>query len=133
MSINGITFKKGATGITVSDGTDTVWTDDGLDVKNGIHIVDSSSTDFITRPHGTFKNRPAQLQPDGTWSKGKRDFNITMPIVLASGATSFPVFRGAMEFHPEMTAAQILELRMLACQAIMDAELDAYFTYGSVK
>lgn len=131
--INGITLKKGATGISVTAGTDAVWTDDGLDVKNGIHVVDSTSTNFITRPHATFKNRPAQLQPDGTWSKGKRDFNVTTPIVLASGATSFPVFRGGMELHPEMTAAQILELKMLACQMIMDAELDAYYTYGSIK
>lgn len=133
MAINGITLMKGATGITVTAGTSAVYTDDGLEVKNGIHVVDSTATNFITRPHATFKNKPAALQPDGSWSKGRRDFNITTPIVLASGATSFPVFRGTMELHPEMTAAQILELKMLACQIIMDAELAEYFSYGSIK
>lgn len=131
--INGITFKKAATGVTVVGGVDAVYTDDGLEVKNGIHVVDSTAINFITRAHGTFKNKPAQLQPDGTYSKGKRDFNITTPIILASGAVSFPVFRGNMELHPEMSAAQILELKMLACQSIMDAELDAYFAFGSIR
>lgn len=131
--INGITLLKGATGITVTAGTSAVYTDDGLEVKNGIHVVDSTASSFITRPHATFKNRGAQLLPDGTYSKGRRDFNITTPIVLASGAVSFPVFRGTMELHPEMSAAQILELKMLACQCIMDSELVDYFSYGSVK
>lgn len=131
--INGITFLKGATGITVTGGTNAVYTDDGLDVKNGIHIVDSTATNFITRPHATFRNRPATRLSDGTYSKGKRDFNITTPIVLASTAISFPVFRGTMELHPEMSPAQILELKMMACQAIMDAELNEYYSYGSVK
>lgn len=133
MSINGISLQKGATGITVTAGTATTYTDDGLDVKGGIHVVDSSATNFITRPHMTFKNKPAALQSNGTWSKGKRDFNVTTPIVLASGAVAFPVFRGTVELHPEMTAAQILELRMLACQMIMDSELSDYFAYGSIK
>lgn len=133
MSINGISLQKGATGITVTAGTATVFTDDGLDVKGGIHVVDSTATNFITRPHMTFKNKPAALQSDGTWSKGKRDINLTTPIVLASGKTAFPVFRGTFEIHPEMTAAQILELRMLACQMIMDAELNDFYSYGSVK
>lgn len=131
--INGISLMKGATGITVTAGTAAVFTDDGLDVKNGIHVVDSTATNFVTRAHATFKNKPAALQPDGTWSKGKRDFNITTPIVLASGKTSFPVFRGNMELHPEMSPAQILELKMLACQAIMDSELNEFYSYGSVK
>lgn len=131
--INGITFMKGANGITVTAGEAAVFTDDGLEVKNGIHVVDSTNSNFITRAHGTFKNKPAQLQSDGSFSKGKRDFNITTPILLASGAVSFPVFRGNMELHPEMTAAQILELKMLACQAIMSSELNDYFTFGSVR
>lgn len=131
--INGATFMKGATGITVTAGTSAAFTDDGLEVKNGIHVVDSTATNFITRPHATFKNRPAQLQPDGTWSKGKRDINITTPIVLASGLVSFPVYRGTFELHPEMTAAQILELKMLACQSIMDADLNDYYSFGSIK
>lgn len=133
MAINGITLLKGATGITVTAGIGTVFSDDGLDVKNGIHVVDTTEANFIIRKHLTFKNKGAQLLPDGTYSKGKRDFNVTAPFVLASGKTSFPVFRGTMELHPEMTAAQILELRILSCQAIMDAELDSYYSIGSVK
>lgn len=131
--INGITLLKGATGMTVTAGSGAVYVDDGLTVTNGIHVVDSSSTNFVTRPHATFKNRSHQLLPDGTYSKRKLDFNVTTPIVLASGAVSFPVFRGNMELHPEMSAAQILELKMLAAQLIIDAELADFYNYGSVK
>lgn len=129
--INGVTLKKGATGITVTAGTDAIYVSDGLDVKNGIHIVDSSATSFITRPHMTFKNRPAALQFDGSWSKGRRDMNVTTPIVLASGKTSFPVYRGTFELHPEMTDAQLLELKLLAVQAIMDLELADFYKFGA--
>lgn len=124
----------GATGITVTAGTAAAFVDDGLDVKNGLHVVDATSTDFITRKHATFKNRPATPQADGSYSKGKRDINLTTPIVHpTNGKTLFPVFRGTFEIPPEMTAAQRLELRLLACQLIMDSETDDFYDFGSTK
>lgn len=132
MSINGVSLLKAATGIVVNGGTATVFTDDGLEVKNGIHVIDAANPSFQTRIHGTFKNKSPQIQPDGTYSKGSRDLNFTTPILLASGRISFQVFRGSFEIHPEMTVAQILEMRLMACQCIMDAEFDAYYNAGSV-
>lgn len=124
---------KAATGITVTAGTPAVFVDDGLDVKNGIHVVDTTVTSYLERLHATFKNKVPTLLPPGTYSKGKRDFNITFPKILADGSISFPVFRGSFEIHPEQSVSEILEMRLLACQAIMDAELDDYYVYGSVK
>lgn len=95
--------------------------------------MDTSNTNHLTRAHATFKNRPWQPQSDGTFSKGRRDFNITTPKVLASGVVSYPVFRGTMELHPEMTAAEVLELKMLACQCIMDAELNDFYSLGTTR
>lgn len=133
MPINGMTMMKGATGITVTAGTSTAFVDDGLEVKNGIHVVDSASTNFITRPHYTFKNRSWSLQGDGTWSKGKRDVVYTQPKVLASTAVTFNVGRISLEIHPESTAAELLELKLMTCQAIMDADLTDFYSFGSVK
>jgi hypothetical protein len=133
MSINGISLQKASTGITVVGGTATVFDDDGLEVKNGIHVVDTTETDYISRIHATFKNRSPSLQADGTFTKGRRDINLTIPLTLASGAISYPVYRGSFEIHPEMTTAQIAEIRRLAVQTIADTELDNYYNIGSVK
>lgn len=131
MPINGMSLMKGATSITVVGGTATTYATDGLRVGNGIHVVDSSVSDLTMVPHATFKNKPHAIQSDGTYSKGRRDFNFSLPIVLSTGAKSYQVFRGTFEFHPEASAATILEMRLLACQMIMDAELDAYHKYGA--
>lgn len=131
MPINGLTLKKAATGVTIVGGTDAVYTTDGLNVSNGIHVIDTTVTDLTLVPHATFKNKPHALQKDGTFSKAKKDINFTLPITLASGTKSYQVFRGTFELHPELTAAQVLEMRLTACQMIMNSGLDSFFKYGS--
>ena len=69
MSINGITFMNNATGISVTGGTAASFEDDGLEVKNGIHVVDQSVATKTERPHATFKSKGFALQPDGSYSK----------------------------------------------------------------
>lgn len=131
--IKNLEIMKDATSISVTGGVAAAFTPDGQTVLNGIHIVDTSVVDVKERPHATFKNRGHALQPDGTFSKGKRDFNLTKPKTLASGKTSFQVFRGSFEIHPELSAAEVLQLRYEAAQMIIDGELDDYFVYGSVE
>jgi len=133
MSIDGITLLNGATGVTVTGGTAAVFTPDGLEVKNGIHVIDTSVADKTVRPHATFKSKGFAAQPDGTYSKGTRSVNYTLPKSLASSKISYQVFRGTFEIHPEMSDAEILQIRLMACQLIMDAELDNFYNNGSVK
>lgn len=132
MAINNISLLKAATGITVTGGSATTYQNDGLDVKNGIHVVDTSETNFLIRPHATFKNKAAAAQPGGKFSKGVRSFNFTIPFAEADGTISYPVFRGTMDLPPTMSVAQILQLRLMATQIIMDSELDNYFVYGTI-
>jgi hypothetical protein len=122
-----------ATGISVTGGTGTVYEDDGLEVRNGIHVVDTTEADFLDRKHITLRNRPYSLQSDGSYSKGVRSIVVTMPHELADGTRSFGVVRLSFELHPELTAAQINELRRLAAQVANDAETDNFFLYGSTK
>lgn len=133
MAINGLSIAKDSTGITVTAGTATVFTDDGLDVKNGIHIVDSSVTSYTERPHATFKNKVPTLLANGQYGKGKRDINLTLPKTTAAGDIVFPVFRGTFEIHPEQTVAEITEFRRLVAQLIIDGELDDFYVYGSIR
>lgn len=130
--LNGITLLKGATSNTITGGTATVFSSDGLEVKNGIHVIDESVTDLTVVPHMTFRNKPHALQSDSSFSKGKRNFNFTFPYTLADGSISYQVFRGEMELHPEIPASVVLEMRLMSCQMIMDAEADNYFNSGSV-
>lgn len=133
MSINGISILKNATGITVTGGSAAVFQTDGLDVKNGLHVVDTTEANFLLRNHMTFKNKAPVPVAAGKFSKGYRNFNVTTPIADVDGSILYPVFKGAIELPPIMTVAQILQLRLLACQAIMDAELDNYYVYGTVS
>lgn len=130
--ISSLAIMKGATGISVTGGVSTSFQDDGLDVKNGIHVTNVTQTNFLERDHATFKNRPYRQNSDGSFTKGLRTFNYTMPITLASGVTSYQVARCEAEIHPEMTAAQMLEFRLTLCQLIMDGDLDAFWKYGSI-
>lgn len=132
MSISGLTIMKGATGISVTGGTSNTFSDDGLDVKSGIHVTNVTQTNFLERDHATFKNRPFRQNSDGSYTKGLRTFNYTMPITLNSGIISYQVFRGEAEMHPEMTAAQNLEFRLAICQLVMAGHLDGFWKYGTI-
>jgi hypothetical protein len=124
---------KDATSISVTGGTGAAFQDDGQTVTNGIHVVDTSITVAKERPHATFKNRGSSLQKDGTYSKGKRDITYTKPKSLADGSTSFQVGRIGFEIHPELSVQEITDFRYELAQMIIDAELDDFFVYGSVK
>jgi hypothetical protein len=133
MPINGMSLSKGATSVTIVGGTATSYVSDGITVSGGIHVVDSTVQDLTLIPHLTFKSKPHRLLPDGKYSKAKREGNFTLPTTLASGDKVYNVARWTFELHPELTAAQILEMRIMTCQAIMDAELDSFYKLGATN
>jgi hypothetical protein len=132
MALNNISLLKGATGHTITGGVATTYQDDGLEVKSGIHLVDVSEPNFLLRPHGTFKNKPATLQSTGKFSKGVRGVNFTIPFLEADGTVSYPVFRGTFDLPPTMSVAQITEMRRMAAQQILDAEADNFYNFGTI-
>lgn len=133
MPINGMSVLNTPSSVAWTGGTATVFVDDGTPVATGIHVADQSSTDFRTRKHLTYKNRNPVKQPDGSYSKGRKSINVTVPIALADGSYSYQVARIEFEIHPELDAAGVSNLRHLAGQAILDSEVDNFFTFGSVK
>lgn len=133
MGITTLNLQKAATGITTVGGTATPYEPDGLEVKQGYHCVDNTESNFILRPHFTFRNKPHQVQSDGTFSKGVRTVIGTTPILLADSTVSYQVGRVVFEVHPSATTAQVNELRRLMCQAICDSDTDSFYLYGSLK
>jgi hypothetical protein len=133
MSLDGISIMNDATGLSVTGGSAATFSSDGLEVKNGIHVSDDTETDLTIVPHATFKNKPHALQSDGTWSKGRRDINLTQPLLLASDKISYQVARVQMELHPEWSEAEVKEFRYRLAQFIIDSETDAFWYKGTVK
>lgn len=129
--LSNVSLQKGATGHTIVGGVATAHQDDGLDVKSGVHVVDITESNFLLRPHGTFKNKPASLQGNGKFSKGIRSFNYTIPYLEPDGTVSYPVFRGSFDFPPTMTVAQILQMRLMSAQMILAAGTDNFHNFGT--
>jgi hypothetical protein len=133
MPLDGMTLLKDPTSASWTGGVSASFETDGVTVAGGIHVADMTVADFRLRPHLTYKNRNPAQQKDGSFSKGKRDITLIIPIPLADGSISPQVFRGSFELHPELGAAGLSNLRHLAAQSILDADVNSFFTYGSTK
>jgi hypothetical protein len=123
---------KDATGGTTTGGTSFTLNECGTEVKNGLYVADTNEADFKVRTNITFRNRNPQLQSDGTYSKAKRSVQIVTPIELADGTISFCLSRIEFELHPEMSAAQITNLVMLAAQIATDSDVANFRNLGSL-
>lgn len=131
MPIKSITLAVGATGMTPVGGTGTLFTEDDVKVNNGVH-VSNPAVSFLTRPNISFRSRPPVLQPDGSWSKAKRMVTAVIPKTLADGSTSFTVFRGEVEAHPECSSSEVVTITTLGVQAFLDSEAENFLVAGSL-
>lgn len=132
MPINGLVLKKNATGATITAGTDITFESDGTDVKNGVHVTDIGESNFLVRTNITFKTRNPSVQPDGSYSKAKRNATIVVPKILTDGSVSFNLVRVETEIHPESSASEILNLHLLGAQYFTDPDLESFRNIGSI-
>lgn len=132
MGIASLSLLKNATSLTVTGGTAMALSSDGQDVKNGVHVADMGEANFIVRTNLTLKTRNPVKQSDGTYSKAKRYMTLVVPKTLASGETVFNLVRIEVEAHPESTVAELTNLHLLGSQLMMDSDLTAFLTTGSL-
>lgn len=133
MSVENCTLKANATSLTTVGGTDLTYTEDGVEVANGLHVSAASVTDFTVRPSITAKNRNPVLQSDKTWSKAKQTVTGVKPKLLANGTTVFNLYRIEVETHPESTAAEKTDLKLEAAQVLASPEFANFFSAGSLR
>lgn len=135
MSLSGISLLDAPTSVAWTGGTATVFEKDGTPVATGLRVTETTETDPRLQMHVTFKSQPHQMQSDGTFSKSKRRFVVTIPFELADGTIDYQTFRGELFAHPEFmaVAGNLDNLRHLAGQCILDAETDNYYDYGSTS
>jgi len=132
MPLQGMTLAKNATSAAATGGTSTTFSNDGVSIPNGIHVADLAEADFRIRTHITLKTRNPALQSDGSYSKGKRNITVTVPILLDDGSVSYQVARIELEMHPELTAAEVSNLQLLAAQTLCDSDTANFIAYGSL-
>lgn len=130
MPLNGAVINSGAT-LSIAGGTAKTFTSDGMSIVNGIHLIDASVTDFRVQPSVTLKVKRPVLASNGTYSKAKLSATYKVPILLASGATSFEIIRIERESHPEASAASRLDLNVMGAQMLFDTDFTAFWASGS--
>lgn len=133
MTLASYTPMKGATGISVTGGAAALHNEDAVQVNNGVHVYDTTEPNFVERAHATFKSRNPSKRSDGTFAKGWRSFNYTIPFTNAAGTIEYLTFRGEMDIPAECLQADILELRLQAVQQIMDSDTDNYYNAGNIS
>jgi len=129
-SLNGMTINTGCTGLTPTAGSALTLGRISSD-NNGV-VVAASSEAFNVRTNITFRSKKEKLQPDGTWSKMKRQVALSKPKVLANGTVSFSVVRFEVEAHPEVTDAELVGLIVMAAQCYTDSDCADFRTAGSL-
>lgn len=132
MPLNGAIVKSGATALTPTGGSDKTFTSDGVSIPNGIHLANAGQTDFRIRENLAIRNRVPVLNGNGSWSRDRKAITFTVPKALADGTYVNNVIRIEREVHPESTAAEALELNMIAGQILSDSDFSNFWSAGSL-
>lgn len=132
MPLNGAIVKKDATGITVTAGTDQTFVNDGAEIQNGVHLVDSGQTDYRIRRNLTFKVKQPTYGPVSGYSKDRKSISFVSPKILVDGTTAFNLIRIEREVHPETTSAEATDINRIAAQLVSDTDFDSFWSVGSL-
>jgi hypothetical protein len=129
--IQTMTVKSGAV-LAPTGGSDLVFAPDGQTIQNGVHLVVPAVTDYSIRPQATVKFRAPTIDANGVYSKDKKSISFSIPRKLVSGATVFDVIRIEREVHPETSAANALDMNIVAAQFLFDSEAASFWSAGSL-
>lgn len=131
MALSSFAVLAGGTN-SASGGTSKTYSADGKPVPGGLHVSDTSVTDFRVRPNITFRFRePKYNSTLKTFSKNKQTATLVIPKLLASGSVEYNLIRIEREVHPESTAAEMLELNIQGAQLLFDSEVAQFWATGS--
>jgi len=134
MSVKNISLQTDAAlaDISIVAGTDVVFTTDGTDVANGVHVSAASVVDSRVRPSITLKTKAAKyISADATFTREERRISVTVPKLLADGSLSYNNAQFSSRIHPECTQAEKENLLALICQTLFDADSTAFLLTGS--
>lgn len=132
MSVQNAVILAGPT-IAVSGGTSKAFTPSSQKVINGINIVDTTATDYRTRPNVSLRATEAVYDKSGVCvAKAIRKATVTRPKLLASGSIDFPCVEIAFKVHPETTDAELLQLIEMGVQVFTSTHFENFRKFGSI-
>lgn len=133
MGLKNMSLATGAT-ISATGGTAVAFSDDGVSIQNGLHLVVPNDSDYQTRRQATVKYRPPTLDAKtGVYGKDKKSISLALPVVLPSGQVVFNTIRVEREVHPSLSAANATDLNKLGAQLLTDADTDAFWAAGALS
>lgn len=135
MGVQNATLLVGGT-VSTAGGTSTAFVPNGATINGGIQIVDSVSTNAVTRASITLKTIKSAVFDMATGlftGKTKRQVQLVRPKVLASGRVVFPLIRIEIEVHPDNTDAEIMQLLSEGAQLLTDTDFTPFWKIGSIS
>lgn len=133
MGLKNMSLMTGAT-VSATGGSALSFVDTGVSVPNGISVTVPADADYQTRRGATIKYRPPVVdKTTGEYGKDKKSISLVKPAVLASGRVVFNTIRIEREVHPSLSAADATDLNKLGAQLLTDADLDNFWSAGSLS
>lgn len=132
MGVQNAAIAIGASSVAATGGTSTTFTPDGNNPAKGVHLIDAADTNALTRKEILVYNRASSLQPDQSFSKAIRKVHFKVPKVLASGKLSYSWVRAEVEYHPEVTDAEITSMVMSGAQLFGDSDFLSFWKTGNM-
>lgn len=130
MAISTSSILNGPT-IAISGGTAKTLTLTETKKNGAVVCVDTSITDPRIVPKYTYESAQHQMLSDGSFTKARRQVQVTRPKILTSGKIDFPTGEVMMKLHPEMSDAEILSMKQDMVQLILDPEYDNFWKFGT--
>lgn len=131
MALSNATLTTGAT-ITVSSGSTLTFTPTSQQTLDGIELINIEETDSRLKKTIVCRSKsPTYNSATNQYTKGKNFVVLKTPKILADLSTVFPTARIELDYHPEQTAAERLDVRKLLAQTLIDADFDNFWTTGS--
>lgn len=134
MAANNPTIKKNATSLSVTGGTDAIYTETSKVVPGGVEVANLATTDMRVRETIECKNRnPVLDSKTGLYTKRKTDAKLVFPVLQADGSVQFDVWRITAEVTVGTSVADLADRRFRAGQVITAAAFDNLWVNGSMK
>lgn len=130
MALIPMTLKSGASAMAPTGGSDLTFTA-GPVLPSGIQMLDTSVADFRLRPFVKWNYRPWTQTNAGQYTKAKMTAVLVVPKLIADGTVKYNLFEIRQEFHPESTAAEVLNLGLMGIQMRSNSNASGFWTTGS--
>lgn len=132
MGVQNATILKGAS-VSFTGGTSVPLKADSVPVKGGIHLVDTTVTDYSTRPNMFLQaTSPGYSPTDKSYSNAKKSFKAYFPKALSDGQVKAPSIEIIIRDNPCQTAAEVQAMVDCGLQFLADSDFAEFRTLGAI-